>query len=80
MTLIQAAAILGVTASTLRQQIAKGKLTATKMGRDWFVTLDEVERYRAESRRAPSGAVDSGQATPRLPESGSAGRPDAPTA
>ena len=51
MTLTEAAALLGVTAATLRQQIANGKLRATKRGRDWFVTKREVERYRAESRR-----------------------------
>ena len=53
MTLIEAAASLGVTAATLRQQIANGKLQAVKRGRDWWVTKGEVERYRAENRRAP---------------------------
>ena len=52
MTLIDAAALLGVTAATLRQQIANGRLKARKVGRDWTVTKREVERYRAESRRA----------------------------
>jgi excisionase family DNA binding protein len=51
MTLTEAAAILGVTAATLRQQIANGKLRAVKRGRDWWVTPGEVERYRRESRR-----------------------------
>ena len=51
MTLIEAAAILGVTAATLRQQIANGKLRALKRGRDWWVTRREVERYRATSKR-----------------------------
>jgi excisionase family DNA binding protein len=51
MTLPEAAASLGVTAATLRQQIANGKLKATKKGRDWHVTAGEVERYRRESRR-----------------------------
>lgn len=55
MTLIEAAAILGVTAATLRQQIANGKLRATKRGRDWWVTPKEVERYRQESRRDGAG-------------------------
>lgn len=49
MTLIEAAASLGVTPATLRQQIKLGKLRATKVGRDWSVTPREVERYRAES-------------------------------
>jgi excisionase family DNA binding protein len=54
MTLTEAAATLGVTAATLRQQIAHGKLRAVKRGRDWWVARREVERYRAESRRAQS--------------------------
>lgn len=51
MTLTEAAAILGVTAATLRQQIANGKLKARKVGRDWSVSKREVERYAKESRR-----------------------------
>lgn len=51
MTLIEAAAILGLTPATLRQQIANGKLRARKIGRDWSVSPKEVERYRIESRR-----------------------------
>jgi excisionase family DNA binding protein len=51
MTLSEAAASLGVTQPTLRQQIANGKLKAQKIGRDWHVTPREVERYRRESRR-----------------------------
>jgi excisionase family DNA binding protein len=50
-TLLEAATILGVTAATLRQQIANGKLRARKVGRDWSVTKREVERYRTENRR-----------------------------
>lgn len=51
MTLNEAAALLGVTAATLRQQIANGKLRARKVGRDWQVTPREVERYRQTSKR-----------------------------
>lgn len=51
MTLTEAAAILGVTADTLRQQIIRGKLKASKRGRDWWVTKAEVERYGRENRR-----------------------------
>jgi excisionase family DNA binding protein len=50
-TLLQAAALLGVTAATLRQQIANGKLRATKRGRDWWVTRGEVARYARDSSR-----------------------------
>jgi excisionase family DNA binding protein len=52
MTLIEAAASLGVVPATLRQQIANGKLRARKVGRDWSVSRREVERYRRESRKA----------------------------
>ncbi len=49
MTLKEAAAELGITPDTLRQQIHAGRFPATKVGRDWHVTRDEVERY-AERR------------------------------
>jgi excisionase family DNA binding protein len=52
MTLLEAAASLGVQPGTLRRQIQLGKLKAKKVGRDWHVTPREVERYRRESRRA----------------------------
>lgn len=46
MTLKEAAALLGVTPATLRQQIANGKLRATKRGRDWWVTKGDVHWYQ----------------------------------
>lgn len=49
-TLKEAATILGVTPDTLRQQIAAGRLKASKRGRDWWVTTREVDRYRSERR------------------------------
>lgn len=51
MTLEEAAASLGVAASTLRVQIRNGKLRGQKVGPVWTVTPKEVERYRRESRR-----------------------------
>ena len=42
---------LGLAPSTLRVQIMRGRLKATKLGRDWFVDEAEVERYRKESKR-----------------------------
>jgi excisionase family DNA binding protein len=53
MTLNEAAVALGVTAATLRQQVANGRLRAVKRGRDWHVTPGEVERYRRESLGKP---------------------------
>ena len=49
LTLAQAAARLGVAASTLRIQIHKGKLRGRLVGKTWTVSEREVERYRAES-------------------------------
>jgi excisionase family DNA binding protein len=51
MTLKEAAAILGVTPDNLRGAIARGSLTAKKLGRDWFVTKADVELYAKEHRR-----------------------------
>jgi excisionase family DNA binding protein len=53
MTLAQAAELLGVTAATLRQQIANGRLRARRFGPLWTVTPKEVERYRLASRGRP---------------------------
>jgi excisionase family DNA binding protein len=51
-TLIEAAALLGVTPDNLRGAIKRGSLKARKVGRDWTVTAREVERYRVNHRRA----------------------------
>jgi excisionase family DNA binding protein len=49
MTLAQAAASLGLATVTLRVQIQRAKLKATKVGSLWLVTATEVERYRREN-------------------------------
>ena len=49
MTLAQAAESLGLATVTLRVQIQREKLGATKVGSLWLVTADEVERYRRET-------------------------------
>ncbi len=54
MTVPDAARSLGVAASTLRHQIKVGKLEARKISRDWYVHVDEVERYRRLHLRAKS--------------------------
>lgn len=51
MTLIEAADMLGVTASNLRAAIKRGSLAARKLGRDWIVDPVEVRRYARENRR-----------------------------
>jgi hypothetical protein len=51
MTLVYAAQLLETTPDNLRGAIKRGSLKAEKHGRDWFVTLTEVERYGRENRR-----------------------------
>ena len=50
-TIPQAAELLGVSPQTLRFQARVGKLRAVKIGREWVVTPNEVERYRRENLR-----------------------------
>jgi len=52
MTLKEAAESLGTTPDNLRGAIARGAMKAQKLGRDWFVTPKEVEKYRKDHRRA----------------------------
>ena len=49
LTLSEAAARLGVAASTLRHQVQAGRLGAELYGKTYVVTEAEVERYRRES-------------------------------
>ena len=51
MTLNEAAAILGVTPDTLRQQLANGKLRGRKIGPIWWVEKAEVRRYEKNHLR-----------------------------
>jgi excisionase family DNA binding protein len=50
-TLIEAARTLGLAPSTLRWQVRKGRLSATKVGRDLHIDPAEVERYRTQVQR-----------------------------
>jgi excisionase family DNA binding protein len=54
LTIPQAAARLGVTPDTLRQQIKRGHLNATRAGGVYLVTAREVARYD-EYRKEPRG-------------------------
>jgi excisionase family DNA binding protein len=47
----EAATMLGLAPATLRAQARNKKLRAVKLGRDWFMTSEEIERYRREHRR-----------------------------
>ena len=53
LTLSEAAARLGVAASTLRHQVQAGRLCATLIGKTYVVTEDELDRYRATSLGKP---------------------------
>jgi len=52
-TLGEAAEFLGVATTTLRHQIRNGRLKAAKVGRDWIVAREELQRYAAMSRGKP---------------------------
>jgi len=54
LTIPQAAARLGVTPDTLRQQVKRGLLNATRVGGTYLVTAREVARYD-EFRKRPRG-------------------------
>ena len=53
LTLSEAAARLGLSASTLRHQVQAGRLRARLMGKTYVVTEREVKRYRATSLGKP---------------------------
>jgi excisionase family DNA binding protein len=53
MTIAEAAELLELAPATLRLQAQRGRLRATKHGRDWWVTPAEVERYRAVALGKP---------------------------
>ena len=53
LTFTEAAARLGIAASTLRHQVQVGRLRARLIGKTYVVTAREVERYRTESLGRP---------------------------
>lgn len=52
LTVPQAAALLGLSPSSVRHFINRGMIKGEKRGRDWFITQEEVDRYNRE-RRGP---------------------------
>jgi ssDNA-binding replication factor A large subunit len=53
LTLTEAGARLGLSASTLRHQVQAGRLQARLIGKTYVVTPRELERYRAEHLGKP---------------------------
>jgi excisionase family DNA binding protein len=64
MTIPEAAVLLGLAPATLRLQIRLGKLAARKVGRDWYVSAEEVESYRRVHLRQ-KGANPEGMPVPQ---------------
>ena len=50
-TLIEASEISGYDPGHLRRLLLSGKLEGRKFGRDWFTTVEALERYRATNPR-----------------------------
>lgn len=48
MTTEQAANALGVTAGRIRQLVRQGLLRSQKVGRDWLIHREDLERWRRE--------------------------------
>ena len=55
----EAAAILGVNPSRVRQLLAEGKLEGVKIGRDWMLARSDVERLASlkKSGKASAGTL-----------------------
>jgi excisionase family DNA binding protein len=50
MTTTEAAARLRIQPATVKQDIRRGLIAATKRGRDYFITTAELERFEANRR------------------------------
>lgn len=61
LSLAEAGAELGLSGSTLKQQVHKGRLQARLIGKTWITTRSEVARYRRDHLGKvgrPEGAKD----------------------
>lgn len=57
LTTAQAAEAMGVSTQRIRQLIAEGRLSATKVGRDWLVKMPRRDPRKATGRpQAKKGA------------------------
>ena len=50
-TLIEASKISGYNTGHLRYLLSTEKLEGTKFGRDWFTTVEALEKYKATNPR-----------------------------
>ena len=50
-TAAEAGKILGILGATVRQYCLSGRLRATKVGRDWLIEKQEIERFQAIPRK-----------------------------
>ena len=50
MTTKQAATELGIQPSSVKKLCQRGILKAERIGRDWLIDRDEIERYKVERR------------------------------
>jgi excisionase family DNA binding protein len=55
LTVTEAAERLGLSRSTVLNQIRAGAIRSERIGRLWVISEDEVERYRREHRGRPFG-------------------------
>ncbi len=53
MTVNEAARELGILPATVRIQILRGVIPAHKIGRDWIIAPEAVDRYRADHLGRP---------------------------
>jgi hypothetical protein len=51
-TLREAAVILGISPTTLRVQLNRGRIEGEKRGRDWFLTTATVRQYQRETGKS----------------------------
>lgn len=61
LTVTEAAADAGITRYAVWVAIKRGRLAATKRGRDWHIERAEWERYKQTSRKL--GTIDTGNDT-----------------
>jgi excisionase family DNA binding protein len=63
-TLPETAELLGLSESTVLRQIQRGSIRASRFGRAWAITEEEVERYRLEHLGKRSGGPRKRKRTP----------------